>query len=132
MGGLSNHFIWDFLNSLNLNLFKGVFSANNIPPQLKETSRCVNICDLSDVDRPGTHFISIVKNKTSVIILDPLALPNTYYLKILEFLKPLKSLMLILHRYNLLLCIFAGFIVYTMFYYSIFRRKKYNHLQKIV
>ena len=66
-----------FLSSL-LNLFKwlepvGIFSSNNIPPKLKKEEKFTIICNLSRVEQPGTHFVSIIKRGSSILYLDPLA-----------------------------------------------------------
>ena len=54
MNGLSNHFITTFLQDVSS--FYGVFSANTIPPYVKNIPKFSIICNLSMVKEPGTHF----------------------------------------------------------------------------
>jgi len=68
---LFNIDILNFLNSLNLQYFKGVFSSDNIP---RFTDDFVLICNLSNMNEPGTHFIAISKIQNTLTIFDPLAL----------------------------------------------------------
>lgn len=74
--------------------FWGVFSADTIPPfppqQSREARRFSLVCNLSKVDEPGSHFVSIVSFPRYVLYLDSLGLPCTSP-HIREFLRQLKT-----------------------------------------
>lgn len=85
-GGMSNHDIEALLRPLCSN-FQGVFSADTIPPCLLQPSPPPSqqqqrphfsiVCNLSEVDEPGTHFVTILSFANFVLYLDSLGLPCT-------------------------------------------------------
>ena len=92
-GGLSNHAIEALLRR-SCPDFQGVVSADTIPPCLLQRSREGQqwslICNLSEADRPGSHFISIICLPNYALYLDSLGLPCRTT-SIAEFLRDLKK-----------------------------------------
>lgn len=70
---VSNIFLSELLNLFTWNEPVGIYSSNNIPPQLKTEEKFTIICNLSRVEQPGTHFVSIIKRGSCILYLDPLA-----------------------------------------------------------
>lgn len=83
--GISNHSIEAVLRR-TCSDFQGVFSSDTLPsPQRSQFSL---VCNLSKVDEPGSHFISIISFPNFVLYLDSLGLPCTVS-SIKEFLRQL-------------------------------------------
>lgn len=82
MEGITNLEIVDFLTSQkNLQYFKGVYSSNNIPvKKLLLLNNFSIICNLSQVNEKGTHFITLIYKKFNnfsyILYLDSLSLNN--------------------------------------------------------
>lgn len=68
---LFNYEIDNFLSNYSLCHYRGVFSSNNIP---KLVQNFIFICNLSNTNQKGSHFIVICKNNSDLFIFDPLAL----------------------------------------------------------
>lgn len=79
MFGISNVYMEQLLDRLNLQLFDGVYSSNNIPPELLMKAKTCFICNLSKVNEIGSHFITIFKDEKKMWIFDSLALPLTHF-----------------------------------------------------
>ena len=87
--GVSNHFIDSILRPLHIG-FHGVFSANTIPTQLLRCEAFSVICNLSNVNERGSHFVAIIVEPKRVLYLDSLGLP-CIVLEINNFLRRLKK-----------------------------------------
>lgn len=75
MEGITNVEIIDFLEKCKkLKLFKGVFSKNTIPNYISKLCEFSIICNLSNNDEQGTHFITIIYKNKCLLFLDPLKL----------------------------------------------------------
>lgn len=91
--GISNHAIETVLRGTCRD-FRGVFSSNTIPSCLLQHrdrwNRFSIVCNLSEVNEPGTHFVSIIAFPSFVLYLDSLGQPCTVT-SIVEFLRQLKK-----------------------------------------
>ena len=54
--------------------FHGVYSSNTIPQDLKKKTFFCVVVNLSRDDEPGSHFVSVIKNKETLFYLDSLLL----------------------------------------------------------
>ena len=70
--------------------FRGVFSADNLDKQLKKIDVFCIVCNLSNSDAPGSHFITIIAKKDHVSYIDSLG-DVCYIPSILSFLNSLKK-----------------------------------------
>ena len=70
----TNLYINDILEPLS-SIFKGTYSANTLPQNLKNVSRFSLVCNLSNVNEVGSHFITIIRFKNYVLYIDSLGLP---------------------------------------------------------
>ena len=73
--GLSNIFIINTLQKLNLPLFDGVFSNNNIPLYLLRKNNFLFICNTKPSHEKGEHFLLFYKKRGVLYIYDSLSLP---------------------------------------------------------
>jgi hypothetical protein len=83
MIGINNKTIEGLLQTCPL--FKGVFSCNNIPASLSNNDSFSIVCNLSKVEEPGTHFITIVCFKDYVLYIDSIGM-HCFNLDITRFL----------------------------------------------
>lgn len=89
MGGISNLYIESILRPTCPD-FLGVFSANTIPTALLQRDKFSIVCNLSGVEEPGSHFISIIASTDSVLYIDSLGLVSVVA-EISNFLGKLKK-----------------------------------------
>lgn len=79
-----------FLDSIlfqHSKFFKGTFASDNIPNKLRNNKKRFSIiCNLSNHNEPGTHFIAIIKLKKKIYYIDPLGF-ECFEQNILHFLK---------------------------------------------
>ena len=73
MTGLSNVYIEGLLRSKCCK-FVGVYSCNNLP-DLNRSCMFSLVCNLSEDDEPGTHFITILHTERNIIYIDPFGHP---------------------------------------------------------
>jgi hypothetical protein len=71
---LSNIFLEKILK--HCSSFVGVYSCNNIPPELTNRDKFSIICNLSPVSSIGSHFISIITFPTYVLYIDSFGVPS--------------------------------------------------------
>jgi hypothetical protein len=55
--------------------FEGVFSSDTLPRSMAKKERFSAVVNLSTLEEPGTHFISIHGDRTCVLYLDSVGLP---------------------------------------------------------
>lgn len=71
--GLTNIYIESVLQKCTLQRYEGYYSCDNIPLKRLSKLNFFNIiCNLDKSDGPGTHFVSIIANKTRILYIDPL------------------------------------------------------------
>lgn len=74
--GVTNRVLRNFCTRLCSDLFKGVFSADCIPPSLAARAHFIIIVNLSQKRGPSVgHFITIAASPSSVQYIDPYGLP---------------------------------------------------------
>lgn len=82
---LSNIEIEEFLKQKSDN-FKGVYSADNIPQHISKNKYFSIVCNLSNSDEIGSHFITIIGLPLYTIYIDTFGIP-CFKSTIYEFLK---------------------------------------------
>jgi hypothetical protein len=85
--GLTNTFINQFLKP-RCRDYRGTFSSDNIPSNLKHVSKFSIICNLSKRGKIGSHFIGIFAFPQYVIYFDSIGLP-AFVESICDFLRSL-------------------------------------------
>ena len=70
----TNYFIDNVLRTYS-KFYKGTFSANTIPTKLSELKRFSIVCNLSDHNEAGSHFVCIIKLNNELLYIDSLGLP---------------------------------------------------------
>jgi hypothetical protein len=86
--GLTNLFITAFLTK-HSRTFQGTFSADSIPQKLSVRKRFSIVCNLSNENAIGTHFVTIIAFSHYVLYIDSLGLP-CFVRDIAEFLNVLR------------------------------------------
>ena len=89
MEGISNQYIESILRP-TCKHFQGVFSANNLPKNLKKVDTFFLVCNFSKVGEKGSHFITIISLPDAALYIDSLGLPCIVP-DICSFLKQLKK-----------------------------------------
>ena len=75
MAGLTNYEIEAYLYPRTLD-FRGVYSADSIPPALKGGRANFSIiCNLSRIGQAGSHLVSIISRAAYVLYIDSFGLP---------------------------------------------------------
>jgi len=72
--GISNFYVTSILKP-TCETFHGVFSADTIPTQLLQRDIFSIVCNLSKVDEPGSHFVTIISQPHKIFYIDSLGLP---------------------------------------------------------
>ena len=72
--GVTNVFIEEILFD-NASHFYGVFSNDNVNPNLKYLNRFSVVCNLSNGNEDGSHFVAIIALPTYVLYIDSFGLP---------------------------------------------------------
>ena len=72
--GITNIFIEEILFN-NTSHFHGVFSSNNINLSLKHLTKFSIVCNLSNENEDGSHFVAIIVLPTYVLYIDSFGLP---------------------------------------------------------
>jgi hypothetical protein len=92
--GLTNVYVARFMKkNTKCTMFRGVYSANKIPPALVGEKQFSIIVNLSESAHKGTHFVCLIKCKNDsdcCMYLDPLALNFTLAEYIPKFISTLK------------------------------------------
>lgn len=116
--GLSTKYIDNVLYK-TCKYFKGTFSSNNIPPELKTTNKFSIVCNLSKSTHKGSHWIVIIGEKYNVHYIDSMGLPCLIQ-DILIFLNSCNRNLTINSRcIQPLSSIFCGFYsIYCVLYYD--------------
>jgi hypothetical protein len=83
--GLSNLYIDEVLRAACGPDYRGVFSSDTIPTELRSADRFSFVTNLSRADEEGTHFVAVVARPSHVLYFDPVGLPCIVP-SILEFL----------------------------------------------
>ena len=76
MEGISNHDIDSILRPACRD-YVGVYSANNIPQEIKDKSTFYFVCNLSNRGEVGSHFVTVLCFTDYVMYIDSLGLPCT-------------------------------------------------------
>ena len=72
--GISNVYIEKIVNPFS-NCYKGTYSSNNLPNNLKSSNHFSIIVNLSSYNEPGTHWVAIYRKDSYLVYFDSLGLP---------------------------------------------------------
>ena len=102
--GVSNFFINNLLYKFS-SIYKGCFSNDNFPKNLKAPYSI--IINLSKHDKPGTHYVCIIENETTIFYFDSFGI-NCFVPSICKFLfskrKAVIENKITIQHYNSLFC----------------------------
>ena len=86
-GIVCSDFLHQFLTIFCSN-FQGVYAKDTIPDHLTEKNRFSIVVNLSPSNHPGSHFVSIIRQKDTLLYFDSLILPIPK--EVSNFIKKLK------------------------------------------
>lgn len=122
MTGLTNIYINHILNR-TCTKFRGVFSCDNINESILNYSQSSFVCNLSAESSLGSHFVTIIVQKSRILYLDSLGMSCTnpdIINFIIRFEKPIFYNVTQIQSYSSIFCGFYS--IYFCLHYD-----KYNH-----